>query len=749
MACCENCDTDAGACCQDKPHRSVLPVQQADEDEGEEPIIWGPVSAEIPSRDNRLIRQDTIEERFDQILRRGRFTAGHDDTIVGEIQEKVEPDPERVPPADVINPLLPDDATREDVVAMIEEQVEKNDGLVTGFVEVTENIATVYERLEPLVGEALPFAGGNLYLDDRVGEQTTHEVFEGELDGFSISGVSFGSRPIQYCDDSGCQILQDVSDADWHAITLAPSTESKDSAVAGDAVTMNPAATFLPIQQARDDDDEGGLPSLDTRDLLGLIAMGDPFLLEQEGVFYEVHPSREEEAGEGVVHGSYQVEVRPARVLRQDGDLVQQPPELERRKDAILEDNPGMSESTAYAIAQDQLNDEESQSAYTSSTPGLSNPTYGDDDEDEDEEEAVQQATDEMDGDVDPIETVDDMVAHLVEDDGFRPDLEDESEREQAARAIALQLAAEMMHQAKVPDNAVSIDSESEAPEGARTLTGPQGGLYYVPSGDDDRDDESDGADDESDSETFDESWSQQDLPEDMDPTNADTVKTLDEMGAQDGVNAANMRVAEMEDGSRLFVKQDTDTSLASPEQAALGAQVHEELGVPTPRHAYNPDSDSVAVEEVEGQTLAENPETVDRDSLLDAYAASVVSGNFDLHGGNVMVQDDGTAAVIDHDQAGLRLGAEDGEALEAGLNDAVASADQVGVDLTEEDIIERAEEMADELRGDAEGFDVFSTVEDRFDQFDDRDIEGIGLSGPIGVAENVEILVSEEESVL
>lgn len=469
-------------------------MQQADAGEDEEPVIWGPVSAEIPSRDQRLIRKDTVEESLPQILRRGRFTAGHDDTVVGEIKEKVVPDPERVPPAEVMDPLLPDDASREDVVAMIEEQVEKNGGLITGMVTVTPKIARVYPRLESIVGSALPFAGGTIYLDDRVGEQTEYEIFEGELDGYSISGVSFGSKPIQYCDATGCQILQDVSDADWHTVTLAPSTESKDSKVAGDAVTMNPAATFLPIQQAtdpeNDDEEKDGVPALDAMDILGLMAMGDPFLMETDGVYYEMHPEREEEA-EGV-HGSYTVDVRPARVLKQDGQLIQQPPELERRKDAILEDNPDMSESTAYAIAQDQLNDEqESQASYTTSTPGLRNPTYGDDDEeDEDEEEAeVRQANgDDVDGDVDPVETVDDMVAHLVEDDGFRPDLEDESEREQAARTVALRLASEMMRQAQVPENAVSIRHKSEAPEGAQTVTGPRGGLYYVPGTGEDKD---------------------------------------------------------------------------------------------------------------------------------------------------------------------------------------------------------------------------------------------------------------------
>jgi hypothetical protein len=36
----------------------------------------------------------------------------------------------------------------------------------------------------------------------------------------------------------------------------------------------------------------------------------------------------------------------------------------------------------------------------------------------------------------------------------------------------------------EVPDNAVSISDPSEAPEGAQTIRGPGGGLYYVPSGD-------------------------------------------------------------------------------------------------------------------------------------------------------------------------------------------------------------------------------------------------------------------------
>jgi hypothetical protein len=42
---------------------------------------------------------------------------------------------------------------------------------------------------------------------------------------------------------------------------------------------------------------------------------------------------------------------------------------------------------------------------------------------------------------------------------------------------------------AEVPDNAVSISDRSEAPEDAQVITGPGGGLYYVPSGGEDGDD--------------------------------------------------------------------------------------------------------------------------------------------------------------------------------------------------------------------------------------------------------------------
>ena len=45
----------------------------------------------------------------------------------------------------------------------------------------------------------------------------------------------------------------------------------------------------------------------------------------------------------------------------------------------------------------------------------------------------------------------------------------------------------------QVPDNAVSISDRSEAPEGANVITGPRGGLYYVPGGDSDGDSSSTG----------------------------------------------------------------------------------------------------------------------------------------------------------------------------------------------------------------------------------------------------------------
>ena len=50
---------------------------------------------------------------------------------------------------------------------------------------------------------------------------------------------------------------------------------------------------------------------------------------------------------------------------------------------------------------------------------------------------------------------------------------------------VRLQINTDHDHNAKaeVPDNAVSISDPSEAPEGARTVTGPGGGDYYIPPG--------------------------------------------------------------------------------------------------------------------------------------------------------------------------------------------------------------------------------------------------------------------------
>jgi len=64
-----------------------------------------------------------------------------------------------------------------------------------------------------------------------------------------------------------------------------------------------------------------------------------------------------------------------------------------------------------------------------------------------------------------------------------------EAGRERDESPIEREKAAKTDHdhnaKAEVPDNAVSISDPSEAPEGARTVTGPGGGNYYIPPGED------------------------------------------------------------------------------------------------------------------------------------------------------------------------------------------------------------------------------------------------------------------------
>lgn len=255
-SCCASCQD--GGTCQGPGFVALAQahddLEEAADGEPQGMVIWGPMSVEVPSRDQKLVRLDALEEALPQLLRRGVFSVGHEDTIVGKIKPVTEADPTDLP-TDTLADLLPDEVSVDDVRRVVTRMQDEHGGLPTGMVTVTEDIARVFPRLQSVVGDAIPFVGGQLFRDNKLQDIVEAEIEEGILDGLSISGLTLESGYLEWCDPTGCQVLHEVEDFDFSAVTLAPS-KGQESTLAGDKQTMNPGATFLPIQQAQADDDE-------------------------------------------------------------------------------------------------------------------------------------------------------------------------------------------------------------------------------------------------------------------------------------------------------------------------------------------------------------------------------------------------------------------------------------------------------------------------------------------------------------
>jgi len=230
--------------------------------------------------------------------------------------------------------------------------------------------------------------------------------------------------------------------------------------------------------------------------------------------------------------------------------------------------------------------------------------------------------------------------------------------------------------QKAVPDNAVSIDSRDEAPEGAKVIEGERGGLYYVPEGED-GDGDGDGP------------------PESVDLSKETDSVSLEEAGITDGSNHADMRIAQLDNGGEVFVRENVPDFIA--DAIENGMSVYEQVDVPVPDTHISEDG-TLAKEAIDGNTLRDGVEQdVDEESVRDAYAASLIAGDTDMHGGNMMIRDDGTAVPIDIAGSG-------GPVREKSDNEHKVShyLEQLDVDITYDEVWDRAQEMADNIDSEA-----------------------------------------------
>lgn len=239
----------------------------------------------------------------------------------------------------------------------------------------------------------------------------------------------------------------------------------------------------------------------------------------------------------------------------------------------------------------------------------------------------------------------------------------------------------EMQTPEGVPDDAVGISDRSEAPEDAQIVEGPGGGLYYVPGGDggEGRDGEPLG------------DIRGGDPPDSVDLSDEVDSQSLEDAGITSGSNHADMRIAQLDDGSEVFVRENVDDFTA--DRIAAGHAVYEQAGVPVPDQHIDDDG-TLAKEAINGETLRQGGgENADRESVIDAYAASIITGDTDMHGGNMIVRDDGTVMPVD--MAGSGAPVDDPADKEGKIMNYI---DMMDMDIEFDEIADRAEEMAQDI---------------------------------------------------
>ncbi len=257
---------------------------------------------------------------------------------------------------------------------------------------------------------------------------------------------------------------------------------------------------------------------------------------------------------------------------------------------------------------------------------------------------------------------------------------------------------------AGVPGDAFHIDDESECD--GTVHEGPRGGLYCSP------DDDGDG-----------DGGSVEDQPElsDAPPDGADlstteTETSLTDAGITNATWAQDMAIHDND--HRVFTRSLEGTREFQPEAAEeirenilTGSIVTRTLGGNSPGHFYYEDRDAVAAEGIDGSTFNEvEPDDINTESFVDAYAAGLIAGNSDLHGGNFIVDPDGDVWLIDHDRAEQSLAG----IADRKLDDFDETADELGLDASREDVEERMQEMAEDAPdfGDELPFDTAGRIQ-------------------------------------
>jgi len=219
----------------------------------------------------------------------------------------------------------------------------------------------------------------------------------------------------------------------------------------------------------------------------------------------------------------------------------------------------------------------------------------------------------------------------------------------------------------------------------------------------------------------------------------ADSRQWLDDTGEVTGRTSAHMEIAhirppalqdppvENPDGdyelNKAYVthydqREDVDRKPPMNDRAPIQlgqAAWADAIGANVPTHAYDPERNLVAAEGFPGEAARKvssaAAEQVDHDELVDQVAVQMMSGNTDLHSGNLFVSDDGTPAFIDLDIARGRYDDMDEFRRRVDLRGVNRVSGKGGPEVTTDEVVQRAKEIAVGLHNDGAVDDVVEQV--------------------------------------
>jgi len=256
----------------------------------------------------------------------------------------------------------------------------------------------------------------------------------------------------------------------------------------------------------------------------------------------------------------------------------------------------------------------------------------------------------------------------------------------------------------------------------------------------------------------------------DYDPENATGFTPIADVVDVAGRNAEYKDVADLSDDPATGTDEayityyaddakpeiDTDSERTTyAHREMVGYAATDAIGARVPPHTFNTDGAWVAKAGIDGRPADLAPQTaaqqVDRAEFIDQMAVQLLAGNDDLHAGNVFIGDDGRVTCIDLDLAGH--GWHDREQMLDGASQAIQDvagpidekrADGTELDITEAELVARAQEIAVSLEVSGQKQQVFETLE-RYDSVFDGYYDINLHYGPYGarIQDNIKLLIN------